>query len=57
MAVRLSPEEREVKLAEWLLARKMRLEAEALSRMRLCEEQALAHELWGHAFPEHPYGH
>ena len=43
-------------LRQYHAARKLRLDAEKDARKWLCEEQRLAHLLWGRPFPEHAHG-
>ncbi len=52
----MTEEEREQLLAAWHLARDERRLAERYARDWLCEEQRLAHKLWGYPFPEHAHG-
>jgi hypothetical protein len=49
-------QEHENLLAAWHLARDERRLAERNAREWLCEEQRLAHKLWGHPFPNRAFG-
>ncbi len=52
----MTDQERAELLAAYHIARDGRRLAERAMREWLCEEQRLAHKLWGRPFPEHAYG-
>ncbi len=57
LAPKMTPEEdRAGLLRQYHACRKLRIAAEVKARKYLCEEQRLAHLLWGRPFPEEKFG-